>query len=379
MKSAPYRKRKPNRITVSVISNITTDQRVIRVCSTLQALGFSVTVFYRRLPGSLPPGTYPFRIRAIPCRFRRGIAQYVEFTGKLLVVLLFSRTRYFLANDLDTLLPNFVVSRLRGKKLFYDTHEYFTGVAELNDSPGKRRAWKWLENRLFPRLSTVYTVNESVQRQYQQEYGVPVSVVRNVPVSARPAPRELPSGWKGKIILLMQGAGINAGRGGLELLESLLFLPEEYYVVFIGGGTQWPVIARKRLEWGLETRSEMIPTLPPEELRTYTPLAHIGYNLDNFTDLNCRFNLANRIFDYLHAGVPLLATGIPEVRRLIEQYQCGICIDLLDPREVARATLELMENQDLYNSLKNNAKMAAMALCWEKEQEKLKAIYTPYL
>jgi len=366
-------------ITVSVTSELTTDQRVIRICTTLQQMGFEVKVIAREFSNSLPLDSYSFKANRIRCYFKKGFLQYAEFNTKLFFRLLFLKTNYLLSNDLDTLVPNYIVSRLRGKKIFYDTHEYFTGVPELTKHPFKKRIWKFFENRIFPRLPVVYTVNESVKNKYQQEYGNKIGVIRNVPVTSLIIPRQMPEHWKGKIILLMQGIGINPGRGGLELLETMKYLTGNYHLVYIGGGTQWDEIAEKRKEWQLEDRVEMIRKLPPAELKRYTPLASLGFTLDGFESENYFFNLPNKIFDYLQAGVPVVATPIPEVKLIIEQYACGICLLSQATQDIARQIQELMNNPQQYQLLKKNAILAAKELCWENEQQKLVAIYQPWL
>ena len=371
--------KKKKRITVSVISDLTTDQRVIRICETLQAMGFEVNVIARSFNNSLPLDAYTFRATRIRCSFRKGIMQYAEFNFKLFFRLLFCKTDYFLANDLDVLIPNFICSRLRGKKIFYDTHEYFTGVPELRHSPAKRKIWKMAEDFIFPKLKTVYTVNDSVRNKYRQEYGNEIAVIRNVPVTTPLPEREMPERWKNKTILMMQGAGINVGRGGIELLEAMKYLPQNYLLVMIGSGTQWDDIKLKRDEWKLTERVEMIDKLPPLQLKKYTPLAHIGFSLDSFDDLNCLYNLPNKIFDYIHAGVPLIATAIPEVKRIIDEYKCGVCLTTNEPKAIAGAVTELLADDTTYNFYRENCVAAARVLCWENESKKLIALYEPFL
>ncbi|MFN0082322.1 MAG: glycosyltransferase [Ferruginibacter sp.] len=366
-------------ITVSVISDLTTDQRVIRICATLRKMGFNVFVIARAFNDSLPLDEYPFTATRIKCHFRKGILQYAEFNLKLFVKLLFCKTDYFLANDLDTLIPNYIISKLRRKKLIYDTHEYFTGVPELKHSHLKRKIWKFFENWIFPKLKTVYTVNNSVRDKYAEEYGNKIAVVRNVPVTENVIPIAKPENWKNKIILMLQGAGINEGRGGIELLEAMKYLPENYLLVFIGGGNQWEHIKKKRIEWELAGKVDMIEKLPPSKLKKYTSLATIAFSLDSFHDLNCRYNLPNKIFDYMHAGVPVIATAIPEVKYIVEKYNCGICVDSNAPQTLADAVLNLLADKETYLNYKQNCINAAKELCWENESVQLEKIYTPYL
>lgn len=366
-------------ITVSVISELTTDQRVIRICTTLHEMGFDVKVIARSFSDSLPLGKYAFKAKRLQCFFRKGFMQFAEFNVKLFFHLLFSKTDYFLANDLDTLVPNYIVSKLRGKKLFYDTHEYYTGVPELKNSPLKRKIWKFFEDWIFPKLEIVYTVNNSVKDVYQKEYGNDIKVIRNVPVSTPIKPAELPESWKGKIILLMQGTGINVNRGGLELLEAMQHLPDNYLLVYIGSGNLWDTIKEKRSQLGLEAKVEMIYRLPPEELKKYTPLAHLGFSLDGFEDVNFLFNLPNKIFDYIHSGVPVIATAIPEVKYILDTYHCGVSCESQNPKEIAETITGVMNDSSLYNQLKQNALIAAKELCWENEKQKLISIYQPFL
>lgn len=366
-------------ITVSVISDLTTDQRVIRISATLQKMGFNVSVIARSFKNSLPLDVYPFKATRIQCFFRKGIMQYAEFNFKLFFKLMFCKTDYLLANDLDVLIPNYFISKLQNKFLFYDTHEYFTGVPELKNSHIKRKIWKFFENSIFPKLKVVFTVNDSVKNKYFEEYHNEISVVRNVPVTRKINPIKLPKKWENKIILLLQGAGVNEGRGGLELLEAMKYLPENYLLVFIGSGTQWEIIKQKRIEWSLQDKVEMIDKLPPAELQKYTGLAQIGFSLDSFDDLNCLYNLPNKIFDYMHAGVPIIATAIPEVKYIIEKYKCGVLIESNNAKTIAAAVNNIIGDKNTYEWYKLNCINAAKELCWENESKKLERIYQPYL
>lgn len=366
-------------ITVSVISDLATDQRVIRICTTLQSMGFDVRVIARKLKNSLPLETYPFKATRIRCYFSKGTLQYAEFMTKLFFRLLLRRTNYFLANDLDTLLPNYLVSRLRRKHLFYDTHEYFTGVPELAASPVKRKIWKKLEDLILPRLKTVYTINNSVRDEYQKEYGIPISVVRNVPMAIPVEPAVMPEHWKGKTILLVQGAGLNVGRSCIEMIDAMPFLDDRFHLVFIGGGTAWNELQQRRADLQLENRIDMMDRMHPAKLRSYTLLAHLGISLDTFEVKNYLFCLPNKLFDYLLAGIPVFATAIPEVKNIIDQYGCGVTISNLSPEHIAEEITALMSDSERYEKMKANAVAASRELRWETEQEKLKDIYKPFL
>ncbi|ANH81021.1 hypothetical protein A8C56_08550 [Niabella ginsenosidivorans] len=342
-------------------------------------MGFDVFVYARSEKNSLPLGQYSFRAKRIHCYFKSGFLKFGEFNIKLLLKLLFKKTDYILANDLDALVPAFIASKIRNKKLFYDTHEYYTGVPELKNAPFKKSVWKFFENRIFPKLETIYTVNDSVKRLYDTEYKKNLAVIRNVPVRTVVKPIEKPLHWKNRTVLLMQGIGIHPGRGGIELLEMMKFMPDEYLLVYIGWGTQWEEILQKRTAWSLQHKVEMIPKMPPEQLKQYTPHADLGFSLDGFDNDNYLYNLPNKLFDYIQAGVPVVATAIPEVLKIIEHYHCGICLFSNEPEKMAEAVIKLYHNKEYYQTLKNNARIAAQELCWDIEKIKLQDIYKPYL
>lgn len=367
------------RITVSVITDLSTDQRVIRICTTLQEMGFDVFVIARRFGDSLPLEKYNFKAHRFRCFFSTGVMQYAEFMIKLFFILLFRRTDYFLANDLDSLAPNYLVSKLRGKYLFYDTHEYFTGVPELTRSPVKRKIWKKLEDWIFPRLKTVYTVNESVRMEYEKEYHIPIGVIRNVPMTTTISPMPRPAKWGEKMVLLVQGAGLNVGRSCIEMIDALRLMDDRFYLVFIGGGTAWNDLGKRRRELHLEHRIDMIDRVLPSTLKSYTALANLGISMDSFAEKNYLFNLPNKIFDYLQAGVPVLSTAIPEVKRIIDDYQCGIYISDTSPEFIAKTITALFDDRQRYDALRKNAVLASKELCWEKEKIKLEDIYRPFL
>lgn len=342
-------------------------------------MGFDVHVIAREFAGSLPKGYYRFTSERIRCSFSKGVMQYAEFNFKLLMKLLMRKADLYLANDLDTTAPNYIVSRLRKKQLIYDTHEYFTGVPELERSPLKKKAWKKLEDFTFSRIKTIYTVNKSLSDQYEAEYGRALPIVRNVPVTKNIPAAAMPQSWAGKKVLLMQGAGINEGRGGIELLEAMKYLPDEYLLVYIGSGTHWDHITAMRKEWGLEHKVEMTGKMPPAQLMANTKLAHIGFTLDKPDDKNYLYNLPNKVFDYMHAGVPIIASPIPEVKKIFDEYPCGILVNAVEPRQIADAVLALDGDPEKYRQSKEMCAKAAQIFCWENEVRKLEDIYQPYL
>lgn len=363
------------RALVSVTNDLATDNRVHRTCTVLQDLGYEVLLIGRKLPGSLPLER-PYRTRRMRLLFTKGPLFYAEYNLRLFFLLLFGRATVFFSNDLDTLLPNFLAARIRGKRLVYDTHEFFTEVPELVQRPRVRAVWLAIERWIFPKLQTVITVNQSIAGAYKERYGKQLHVVRNIPM-----PRELgtlPSRTEldlpaDKHILVLQGSGINMDRGAEEAVLAMRELPD-CLLLIIGGGDAWPVLQRMVKEHALEDRVRLLGKMPYERMMDYTRNADLGLTLDKDTNLNYRFSLPNKLFDYLRAGIPVLATDLPEVAAIVRGHACGVVIARPDPGLIVQAVNALFADAQGYTALKHGAARAARALDGTAEVATLRAV-----
>jgi len=168
------------RIVVSVTNDLVTDQRVYKVCKSLQKLGFDILLIGRQLKNS-PPIERPYKTYRMRLLFNKGFLFYAEYNLRLFFKLLFTKKDILLSNDLDTLLPNYIISKLQKKKLVYDSHELFTEVPELINRPRVQNIWIGIEKRILPNLKICYTVCQSIADYYDKKYGTNFKVIRNLP------------------------------------------------------------------------------------------------------------------------------------------------------------------------------------------------------
>ena len=369
---------RPKRAIVSVTNDLATDNRVHRTCMVLRELGYEVLLVGRQLPNS-PPLERPYATKRMRLLFNKGPLFYAEYNVRLFLLLLFSRAQLLVANDLDTLLANFLVARLRGIELVYDTHEFYTEVPELVGRPRVRAVWLAIERWIFPKLKRIITVNASIAQAYKERYGKEVAVVLNipVPVDLGPAVTRAALGLpEDRFILILQGAGINVERGGEEAVLAMKELPD-CLLLIIGSGDAWPVLQRLVKENGLEDRVRLIGRLPYVEMMRYTRNADLGLTLDKDTNLNYRFSLPNKLFDYLHAGIPVLATDLPEVAAIVRAHDCGVVIPVPTPGAIAQAVRELQADRARQVAMRANATFAAREHDGAREQDRLRVVLAP--
>ena len=363
------------RAIVCVTNDLSTDNRVHRTCLVLRELGYEVVLVGRHLPGALPLQR-PYATRRMRLLFRKGALFYAEYNLRLFLLLLFARFSLVVANDLDTLLACHAAAGIRGRRLVYDSHEYFTEVPEIQGRFA-RRVWLAIERWIFPKLNTVITVNESIASEYRKRYGVDVQVVRNMPMHRELGP--LPSRAdldlpQDKFILIMQGSGINVQRGAEEAVLAMKELPEAF-LLLVGGGDAWPVLEQMVSQHGLQDRVRMLPRMPYERMMQYTRNSDLGLSLDKDTNLNYRFSLPNKLFDYFRAHIPALVTDLPEVGGLVRRFEAGIVIPRPDPALIAAEARTLVQDPARRDRLRQKAIFAATSLDGEREKEVLKAVF----
>lgn len=363
---------------VTVTNDLVTDQRVMRTNEVLLSMGIEPTFLGRELPGSLPfEKSYPHkRFRLF---FKKGFLFYASYNLRLFWYLLFHRFDLYISNDLDTLLPNYLVSKLKNKPLIYDSHEYFTGVPEIQHRPVVKKVWTSLERWIFPKLEDVITVNKSIAGLYEEEYHKTIYVVRNISDSRLPvnvksrAELGLP---EEAFIMINQGAGINVDRGMEEAIEALEILQEEVVLLIVGNGDAVPGLKKIAAEKGLESRVIFKPRQPYLEMLQYTINSDCGLSLDKPLSPNYQFSLPNKLFDFIKSGIPVVTSSVVEVKRVVEDYKIGEICTNHQPETIAQAVAKVRKAGK--QSYSQNLKRAAAENNWETEQLIWKKILAKY-
>jgi len=364
---------------ISVINDLVSDQRVHRTALTLKQSGYSVLLVGRKRRKSPTMLLREYQTYRMVLLFEKGPFFYAEFNLRLFFFLLTHKASLLISNDLDTLLPNFLIQKLRKTELVYDAHEYFTGVPELARRPFVQRIWKRIELQLMPSIRHMVTVNDSIAALYQKEYGIVPLVIRNIPLTKKTESGYTPSRFDlelsdDKKIILLQGAGININRGAEEAVSAMQFT-EGAILLIIGDGDVIPALKSMTLDLNLQDKVRFLPRQPLERLAAYTAMADIGITFDKDTNINYRYSLPNKLFDYIQAGLPVLASTLPEVKKIIDEYGCGAFIENHNPQHIAACFTQFMNDDWYLNECRTNALKASIILNGETEQKPLLSLF----
>jgi glycosyltransferase involved in cell wall biosynthesis len=354
---------------VAVTNDLTTDQRVHRTCKALAGSGYQVTLVGRRMRDSLTLIPREYETERIRLVFDKGPLFYAEYNIRLFFFLLRKRASLLVTNDTDTLPAGFFASMIRRIPLLHDCHEYFRGVPELVGRKRVTAAWKFIEDLIFPRLKYVMAVNASVAGLYMNEYHVPIRVVRNVPFRREKAAgdkrTELGIPLTAKVILY-QGA-LNVDRGLEEAILAMKHVRVDAVLVIAGTGDIAGKLHNLATAEKLGGRVRFTGQIPLQELHHLTGIADLGLSVEKEVGINYMNCLPNKFLDYIQAGVPVLVTPFPEMKKIVDEYGIGEFIGSHDPQHLADQFDRMLGNEAAMATYRANLVKAADALCWENE------------
>jgi len=364
------------RIIISVTSDLYTDQRVHKTAITLQEMGFDVLLVGRKLHSSLPIKR-SYKTKRMRLIFKTEVWFYMEYNIRLFFFLLFTKTDVLLANDLDTLLPNFLISKLKRNLLVYDSHEMFCEGPELQGRKFVQSVWRFIERSIVPKLEFTYTVSQSIADAYNKRYNVNFQLIRNIPKLEKESKKVEQFNFGGKKIILYQGV-MNPGRGLEETIAAMPFV-ENAILVIIGFGKVEDELKELVRKFNLEDKVIFYGKVPFEDLLSYTKQANVGLLLERPFGLSFTYSLPNKLFDFIHAELPILASPLVEVKRIMDQYNVGELVDNYTPEHIAKKLNEMLTDEEKVKDWKQNMQKAKQELNWENEQKKLIEIYANFL
>jgi glycosyltransferase involved in cell wall biosynthesis len=352
------------RICVSVSNDLICDNRVNKTCKSLVDYGLNVKLIGRAFKQSplLPSRTY--KCKRLSIIFKKNAIYYAELNLKLFFYLLFSKQDFLWANDLDTLLPNYLVAKLKRKPLIFDSHEHFTQVPELKNNPFAKKVWKAIEKHCIKGCDAIFTVCNPIKNYFKEEYNKESLVVRNIPPRIFFKQETIPS-FKKENTIVWQGA-VNVERGLEELCEAMQWIDAK--LLIMGVGDIKPDLEKKVKALQLEDKIHFLGRLPFEEMMNKTKSAKLAISIDKATNGNYAISLPNKIFEYIACSVPVLVSPLQEIKLIVEKYKTGEFLSSYNPQDLAKQITNLLNNNIKLDLIAENCKKAAEELCWENEE-----------
>ncbi|MCS7188767.1 MAG: glycosyltransferase [Bacteroidia bacterium] len=351
------------RIIHCIINNLICDQRLHKIALTLHKEHEVEVVGIKRHLWEAPLRGRPYTVRRLWVPAKKGPLFFLLANVVMFMYLLLRRKwEAVLACDLHILPACWVAGFLRGKVVLLDSRELYTQTPFLVSRPFKRRVWELAEQLFYPRTRYIITVSPPIAEHFQKKYGKPVWVIYNLPLRgvrlARPHLEER--------LLLYQGM-LHPQRG-LEELVNALKIATGWRLWIVGDG---PI--RRRLEEivlreRLGDRVVFFGMVPFEKVEDFTLRATLGVSGELPTALNHRYALPNKVFDYLQAGIPVIAGEAPLIQAIVRKYNAGCVVEPWTPSSIAQTLKSLEMNRPLYDQWVEGARKAASILHWEQQE-----------
>jgi glycosyltransferase involved in cell wall biosynthesis len=357
---------------MAVTSDIFTDMRVVKVASFLSKNNCQVQVVGRNTSDF--ELKVPFETKRFKMCFSRSFLFYLEYNLRFFFYGLFYKADVIVSNDLDTLFACSLLSKIKRKPLIYDSHEYFTESVGLHGRNRIRAFWLWIEHNCMPAVSKAYTVSQPIADAYKTKYDIDFKLVRNFPSVENLPSSELNTFFPGRKVILYQGV-FNPNRGLEETIQSMQFLNDTYLFVLVGYGELEGRLKSLTNLLNLHHKVHFTGKLPYETMMQYTYQAELGIALEAPVGKSFEYSLPNKVFDYIHATLPFISLGTPEVKKIIEQDEIGVIIPNNQPETIAREIEKLLNDTELYQRIQHNQQRVRQNYTWENEEKVLQEIY----
>ena len=357
-------------VVMLVRNRYTNDTRVEKEARTLTDAGYRVTVVADEGPG-LPRTEDRQEARVV--RVPRSGPQvpglrYVLHELRLIGVLRRLRPAILHAHDTNALFPVAMAARRLRVPFVYDAHDLWLGRPRRERSRAyfalNQMVYGLIERLFVPRAAAVLTVSPPIARHLARVYRVSrVDLVANYPdVERTGVSRDLrshPQGGKlvpGLPIVLYLG-GLMGGRGLEELVDAMAAI-DAAQLVLLGDGVLGPSLKQRAEGIGVGDRVHLLSPVPSHEVVAYAASAQVGVSPIVPSCLNYRYSLPNKLFQYMAAALPVVASDFPQVREIVDDAACGILVDARRPADIAQAVNRILADPDAAREMGSRGRAA---------------------
>lgn len=373
------------KICMITTSNLDYDTRVLNEIETLLRF-YDLTVItpgYHRLAKIKPRFKVKVSCFKLTAKLPRDIGRMINLLALIRAVRQ-EEADIFHAHDLPGLLCASLALFFKKKILIYDSHELWSDVNLFGFWRILRWPFRILEKILISKVTAIITVNNSLAQILERRYGKPTLAVYNFSkISARShnypplgKVRHLnkfvcPNDQK---IIIYIGV-FRKGRGLMQILQVAKMLDDSYLFLMIGYGRKQKEIQLGIKRLNLEKQVIIKPPVHPEELISVVKKAKVGLCLIENTSQSYYYSSPNKLFQYIAAEVPILASDFPEHRQIVLENHIGEVVNPDNPQQIAQKILEMTRpiNQKKYRQ--NLKGLAKKKYNWALESKKFINFY----
>ena len=344
-------------VVMLLLNPYTNDSRVEKEAASLRDAGYRVTIV-ALADEALPTNEVRdgVSVRRVERPRWPPLVRFVVHRRRVARALRRLRPDIIHAHDTETLDVAGSVGRALGVPVVYDGHELWLERVRRDRSALYWSLTRWyygrVERRFLPLAAAWITVSAPIARHLERTYGLDdVAVVPNYPDLAAPsAPRDLRSlpGAEGIVAdapLVLYVGNATAGRGLEQLVAAMARIPGAH-LALLGAAGHPELVLREARRRGVEERVHVLPRVPTEEVVAYATSATVGVSPVPPTSLSYRYSLPNKLFQYMQAGLPVVASDFPQVREVIEETGAGITVDARNVDALAGAIRTYTEDAE---------------------------------
>ena len=386
----------PARVCMHVQGIARTDPRVMREATTLAEAGFAVSIVDIEGEAGRPateeiqgvslrhvlmPNWY------ISTRFPWSLLKAAQMFIRTTLRVMRTPADVYHTHDVPALPAAYIAARWRRKPLIFDAHELPLSEMPLSQMSRSRRSIHPFLTRLFvamlPGCAGAIATSSPMAREMSKLYHYPeVSVVRNFPPYRRVSPGDRLRqhlGLSPEVRIALYQGNIQPDRELDRVVRAASFLEQDIAIVMMGKAEPTTLSQLEALiaSEGIADRVKIIPPVPYAELLDWTASADIGLAIfsPDYTP-HMKVCLPNKLFEYLMAGLPVLASSLDAVAEVVNVYDVGHILSSLAPADIGNAINSLLANQAALAQMGHNALDAAQQeFCWEKEGQELIRLY----
>ena len=298
---------------------------------------------------------------------------YLRFALILIRELFKTNADLYFAEDLYTLPFVTAIAKLKRAKVYYNSRELYAFLGGLRNRPFLQSIVTRVEKFFITKVDLVLTTGEMDSEFIEKFYGIKNTlVIRNIPLLQTPTAkidfRKLYNIPEDKLILLYQGVLLE-GRGVPMIMRTMVKLTKTVLVI-LGDGEQKNNFQKLAQQLNISERVFYAGTIGQRELINYTAGGDVGLSLIENISVSYYHALPNKLFEYIMAGLPVLCSDLPQMKKIVEEYKVGESISVENENNIYFTLKRWSESPELLKSYRNNCLLAAQKLNWQEEYKK---------